>query len=124
MLTNITPRQRHKIVEYEIQFMYDRNSGYGFPCDENGKLLPMTDCAKANYDYCMTHRDEFTEWNEITAIVRHITENATGTCICGEKVELWDQYMGACECPKCGRWYNLFGQELIKPEYWEDGEDW
>ena len=46
-------------------------------------------------------------------------EPAHGTCICGEEVSLWDQYYGACECPKCGRWYNLFGQELVAPEHWE-----
>jgi hypothetical protein len=30
-------------------------------------------------------------------------------------------------CEKCGQWYNLFGQALVDPEYWEDddyyGED-
>lgn len=124
MLRNITSRQRRKIVEYEIQFMYDRNGGFGFPCDENGNLLPMEDCAKANYDHCMAHPEEFDIWNEQVSYVRYVTDNAVGTCICGVTVELWDQYMGACECPGCGRWYNLFGQELNPPETWEDGEDW
>lgn len=28
--------------------------------------------------------------------------------------------MGACQCPKCGKWYNIFGQALLDPEFWED----
>ena len=124
MLKNMTARQRRKIVEHEIQFMYDGNSGYSFPCDERGNLLPMEACAKENYDYCLAHPEEFEEWNEQVAIVRYVTDNATGTCFCGATVELWDQYMGACKCPGCDRWYNLFGQQLNPPETWEDGDDW
>lgn len=45
---------------------------------------------------------------------------AYGTCHCGGTVELTDEYMGACECPNCGQWYNLFGQELLPPDMWEE----
>jgi hypothetical protein len=31
--------------------------------------------------------------------------------------------MGACQCENCGQWYNIFGQELIDPEYWEDWKE-
>ena len=44
----------------------------------------------------------------------------TGTCNCGHKIELYDRYLGACECPYCGQWWNLFGQELKNPEHWND----
>ena len=37
-----------------------------------------------------------------------------------ETVYLYDRYRAACQCPKCGRWYNLFGQELLPPEMWEE----
>lgn len=37
-----------------------------------------------------------------------------------DEYELVNQYQGACPCPKCGQWYNLFGQELINPQYWEE----
>lgn len=43
---------------------------------------------------------------------------AIGECKCGAEVPLMDQYMGACECPGCGQWYNLSGQELLPPEEW------
>ena len=52
------------------------------------------------------------------------TEPATGVCECGHRIALWDEYMGACECPHCGRWYNLFGQELNHPDTWRNGDDW
>ena len=124
MLRDITRRQRVKIEEHKIQFMYDSDGGYSFPCDENGNLLPMEDCARKNYDYCMEHPEQFETWNKKITRERYITENATGICDCGEKVELWDQYMSACECPGCGRWYNLFGQELNHPDTWASGGDW
>ncbi len=50
---------------------------------------------------------------------RIYTKPAVGRCECGAEVELRNQYMGACECSGCGRWYNLFGQELLPPEQWE-----
>ena len=51
-------------------------------------------------------------------------ENAKALCSCGEIIELYDGYMGSCECPNCGQWYNMFGQTLIKPQYWEEDEDY
>lgn len=48
----------------------------------------------------------------------------TGECECGETVTLYNQYLGACECPKCGRWYNIWGQELNPPHTWSSGDDW
>ena len=49
-------------------------------------------------------------------------EPAHGICRCGEEVTLIDEYMGSCQCENCGQWYNLFGQELLPPNQWE--EDW
>lgn len=54
-------------------------------------------------------------YNEITYTQK---VNAQGICECGQTIELWDQYLGTCECPHCHRWYNLFGQELNPPETW------
>lgn len=47
-------------------------------------------------------------------------ENATALCSCGEIIELRNQHLGACECPNCGQWYNLFGQTLKNPRHWEE----
>lgn len=47
-------------------------------------------------------------------------EPALARCTCGTEFALTDEYMGACSCPNCGRWYNLFGQSLRNPSEWEE----
>lgn len=129
MLKNYSPAECRTVVEFELVFDDGHNNGFGFPCDKDGKLLESEEqnpAAHRNYQECLKHPDWFERFNCIVRTERRVLDNAHGTCICGEDVELWDQYLGACECPNCGRWYNLFGQELNPPEYWagdssEDG---
>ena len=122
MLRNYVPSERKTIVTYEREFLYpDMNSGFGFPCDESGNLLELSNpYAIANYNDCMAHPEKFEVFNHIRKNKHTYKENAHGTCECGNEVSLWDEYLGACECPNCGRWYNLFGQELKAPRYWEE----
>lgn len=107
----------------EFHIVFDDGEGTAgcwFACDSSGKVnenLPKE--AKTNLEYCLTHPEDFKRWNEIKRTEREYTEPAHGTCACGTEVELYDQYYGACQCPKCGRWYNLFGQSLLPPEQWE-----
>ena len=119
MLKNLVT-ETEEIREYSREFTYlDGDGGFSFPCDENGKLAEdMHECAKENYAWAMEHPEKFSEYNEFHVEVRRFT-HTHGTCSCGTEVELWDQYYGACQCPKCGQWYNLFGQSLVSPEYWE-----
>lgn len=70
----------------------------------------------------MSHADEFEIAGELLHRSWRAHDPAHGTCSCGREVFLWDQYQGACEC-ECGKWYNLFGQELVPPEYWHDDDD-
>lgn len=120
MLKNLKPRERKTEVYYTVDFDIDRNSGFTFPCDVDGNVLLWNDGLRQNYEHCLAHPEKFVSYNKVIRHVRHFTENARGTCICGAEVELYDQYYGACECEKCGRWYNLFGQELVAPKYWEE----
>lgn len=116
--------------EYILKGCKDR-SGFSFPvmypaselvpCDssqfEDWKEVSASECSwwenyrtvknDPNYEYERVRK----EWP--------ITEPAVGICVCGMEVELVNQYMGACQC-ECGRWYNLFGQRLIDPKYWEE----
>ena len=55
--------------------------------------------------------------------IRNRTANV-GECDCGQTVVLMDRYLGACDCPGCGQWYNLSGQELNDPSTWSAGSDW
>ena len=126
MLKNFVPRERVTETEYRIAFYYENNCGCSFPCDENGNLFPFNnEYAKANYENAMANPQDYPYcWNKLVKETHSYMENAHGTCECGTEVFLHDQYMGACDCPNCGRWYNLFGQELNPPSTWPDGDDW
>ena len=122
MLKNIVPRNLETITEYKIEFFRDENGGFSFDADKDGN--PMFSCkeAEANYRYAMDHPEEFPyAFNKFNEYSRDYWEPAHGTCSCGNEVSLVNEYRGACQCSKCGRWYNLFGQMLKDPEYWEEG---
>ncbi|MBP5461943.1 MAG: hypothetical protein J6Y20_07450 [Lachnospiraceae bacterium] len=115
MLKNIVRGKEVTDVEYRIDFDRDDGSGFTFPCTPTGELLnPESE----NYKWCLAHPEEFISFNTLKTIKHTYKEPDTGICSCGATVELVNQYYGACQCPECGRWYNLFGQALKAPEYW------
>lgn len=121
MLKNYTPKEYYTAISYELCFDDGCNNGYGFPCDENGKLLDGTnECAMENYKFCMENPNKFVRYNKVIKHERRTWNDPHGTCFCGNEVYLYNDYQGACQCEKCGRWYNLFGQELLPPDQWED----
>ena len=126
MLKNIVESEHMEKTEYELEFLYPgENSGFGFDCDEHGNLLPDTNpAALENYHFCLAHPEKFEVFNHRRKHITRWREPAHGTCECGEEVYLVNEYMGACSCQNCGRWYNLFGQELNDPTTWADGDDW
>ena len=95
----------------------------GFPVDDNGEVI-ITPESKENYEYGVSKSEAGLWTKRLTTCTRRFRTNAVARCHCGEEIELYDEYLGACECPNCGRWYNIFGQELENPEEWEEGEDW
>jgi hypothetical protein len=78
--------------------------------------------AKANYEACL--KDERLSEGEFEVREWTYMEPAVGKCICGKEVVLEGFYEGATRC-ECGRWYNVFGQSLLDPKYWDerDGDD-
>ena len=123
MLKNYVPSKYRTVVDYNLVFDDGCGNGFSFPCDADGKLLKSKEenpAAHANLHYCIEHPDRFERFNKLIATERRVYDNAHGTCVCGNEVELWDSYLGACQCEKCNRWYNLFGQELLPPENWEE----
>ena len=125
MLKIIKERTPEVIKEYYIEFRYkdDPEAGFCFPATSTGApdFSRMTPEAKANYEACLTDKrlteGEFTkrEWTYV--------HPALGVCSCGKEVVLDGGYQGATQC-ECGRWYNLFGQELRDPRYWEEDEEY
>lgn len=123
MFTIITPSHNVEEVSYRLAFEDEKGNGFAFPCDKDGKPLSNLDpAAIKNYEWALSHPEEFARYNEVIQQTDRYHEPHFGKCECGEKFSLWNEYMGARQCPKCGRWYNLFGQELRSPNEW--GEDY
>ena len=121
MIKIIKEREPVTIKEYFIEFKYkdDPDAGFCFPAFSNRDpdLVHMTSEALANYESCF--KDDRLEGPEFTKNEFTYMEPAVGKCICGSLVTLDSDYQGAVRC-ECGRWYNLFGQSLKDPEYWEE----
>lgn len=115
-------------IDYELCFYVEPGGGSAFPCDEHGNVLfdKMQEPAVRNYRRCLElGPDHFpVAFNKVERIVRRWREPSSGICECGKRIELFNEYLGASECPYCGRWHNLFGQLLNNPETWSRGDDW
>ena len=115
-------------VSYSLCFYTEPGGGSAFPCDEHGnvKFEKMHEPAKQNYERCLKAGPEHfpVAFKEVERTVRRWREPNSGVCDCGNRIELYNEYLGGCECPHCGRWWNLFGQALKNPEEWKDGDDW
>lgn len=121
----IREREREFVVENEVNF-YTKDTNEivsGYPSNEFGVVLigKMTQAAVTNWfrdlnNLKLYHVKNKREYN--------ITHPALFRCGCGEEFELYNQYMSACECPKCHQWVNLFGQALNNPNTWSEGDDW
>ena len=127
MLTIIKERTRETVTEYSIEFRYkdDPNVGFGFPATSDGTidLDVMSEAAEPNYEKCLT--DVRLSGPNFTTRTYSYVDPAVGKCTCEREVVLDEQhnYLGAVKCD-CGRWYNLFGQELVDPKYWEEDYDY
>ncbi len=124
MLKIIKNRTPEKLKDYYIEFLYkdDPNAGFMFPALPTGEpdFDHMPPEAKANYEKCLT--DDRLNGPDFCCDERVFMNPAVGKCSCGREVILDVGYGGAVRC-ECGKWYNLFGQELRNPEYWDESED-
>lgn len=103
-------RMKKTIYEYTIEFedkRDDGNTGFSFPCDENGKIKldGLSDCAIANYNKCESHPEKFYKYvkTESIAVVYGTCDN------CGAEISMNDNGHGEFVCPKCGRRYYTSG---------------
>lgn len=124
MFKIIKERTPETVTEYYLEFKYkdDPDAGFCFPATRSGEpdFSCMSDEAIVNYQACLTDKrlteEEFTKhkWTYMNP--------ALGICSCGRDVVLECGYAGAVRC-ECGKWYNLFGQELRDPSYWEEDDE-
>lgn len=122
MIEIISDRHKETITECRMEFdlLSDSSAGLSFDYDEKNKsVILANDAQKENYDYAVSHPDVYSQ-GTIRKFKHSYTVPAKAKCHCGSIIELTDEYMGACECPNCGQWYNLFGQELKSPSEWND----
>ena len=121
MLKIIKERTPEIIIDRYIEFTYkdDPNAGFIFPAkaDEEPDFNKMCPEAIENYKRCLLD-GRLTE-PEFIVDKRTYVSPAVGKCVCGREVVLDIDYLGAVRC-ECGKWYNLFGQELRDPRYWEE----
>ena len=121
MIKIIKERTAETFREYYIEYRYkdDPEASFCFPATPSGEpdFANMPPEAKANYEACLT--DERLTEPEFEVYERTYMDPAIGVCSCGKEVVLECDYEGAVRC-ECGKWYNLFGQELRDPRYWED----
>ena len=121
MLKIIKERTPETITDYIIEFIYkdDPNAGFVFPALPNGDpdFDKMPKQAVLSQNNCLN--DDRLDGPKFKVEKREYMTPAVGKCSCGREVILDAGYMGAVQC-ECGRWYNLFGQELKDPSYWEE----
>ena len=119
----IRERERKTSTWYCINFYAEGELCSGYDCDKDGNILKdkinpcaynnyLKDIANPNLKHCVNKYSQ------------SYTENPLFRCDCGEEFELYNEYMGSCQCSKCHRWFNIFGQSLNPPETWRDGGDW
>ena len=120
MLKDITERKRveKRYTERFFQRIGETGCGLGFDCEYDGTPVLHNEGQEENYRFAVSHPEMFEDLGVQERTFSYV-EPAHGTCACGSRVTLIDQYLGACECPGCGQWYNLFGQSLVPPECWE-----
>lgn len=106
--------QKHK-TEYAMNF-YRKDTNeicFGFPMVD-GKVVPLSDEGMKNY---LRVKEDESFYSEIEKTEVFWTEPAVAICECGNEITL---NYDAEECSFCGRLHNLFGQELLPRNMWEE----
>lgn len=115
----------HRVYkEKKVRFFKLRTEkGRGYQFDVvDGKVIFPNELAEINYLYCLGHPEEYEDKGIIIEKTSY-WEWAKAICECGKEIYLKDTYWGAGQCEYCGRWHNLFGQELLPIEEWGAEED-
>jgi len=121
-------KRRERITETTYDYNYhwkgdpDHHCGFGFPCDKDGNIFfdQMCDEAKANYAKCKDGTYDVEDMG-VRPYTHSWVEPAEAKCLCGHIIYL-ESFTNTCE--KCGRDYNMSGQELAPRRFWgeETGE--
>ena len=113
---------RVESYSYEYEWDNEKGAGFSFPCDKEGniKRSKMYPEGLANLKDCQRGIEGLTD-KGVRDDSYSYRQNAVGCCECGNTVELYDPLTN--ECGKCGRLYNMSGQELAPRSQWEETID-
>ena len=129
IVRTISERKPKKHIEYRREFQLigaDKGTGFSFPCDISGNINIKDENYphwKENYEYCIAHPEEYEDLGKMKLEWDYVSP-ATVECSCGEEFALEATCSDVCSCPGCGQWYNLFGQALVNPEFWEQDDEY
>lgn len=120
MVEIIKAAHKEFMSEQSLEYRYRDNpeAGYTFEWDGEKVVFAIPEAEK-NYIWCKEHPEEV----ECLGVVTNTWSCRVPTlarCECGEEIYLKDEYYGSCQCPNCGRWYSMFGDELNSPENWTE----
>ena len=120
MIPIIKHRERKAETTYDRVFHWktDAGSGFSFPCDKNGNLLNLNPAAKEYLEKCLNGTFDVID-DGICPYTHSWTEPAEARCHCGHVIQL-ASFTNTCE--KCGRDYNMSGQDLAPRRFW--GEEY
>lgn len=116
----LTERQRIDVKEHVVEYEHKdgRDKGwYSFKTDPIKGIIYKNEMQKRNVEMLNNSPDYIGPIPRV--IDRSYIQPTKAICECNSVIFLEDQYMGASQCPSCGRWHNMFGQTLKDPEYWE-----
>lgn len=119
-LKDYHPSRRGVDTEYRLEFDYKgkgQGNGYSFVVDAQGNLT-NPGAAKANYDYCLAHPEEFDNpGGTLRTFEFDFREDAWGKCpIDGTEVILTDGLENFCDHGHC---YNMSGDRVMSRSEWE-----
>lgn len=118
-MTIISERTRTEEIFYYYSFrwIHESSCGYDFNCDEKGNITkPMLPEAQKNLDNCINGKFRVKDMGVNSYLNSYVTP-AVGRCVCSRTVSLSDPLDNEC---KCGRWFNMGGQEVIPSHLCDD----
>lgn len=122
MIRNYVPAHLEETREKFLEFLNEDGCGYSFDLDENDRPILQTEAAKTSWELC---QKAYPNGGRKKVWTNRFRVPAKGTCQCGFDITLCGDYYGATECDRCGRWYNVWGEEILPPEMWEENlEEW
>lgn len=104
----------------EVRWGFPLVNGYVNPCKEGEEPNTYVPCPEEECTWWQNYvaaKENDALYSEVVTHKWGFYEPATAICECGKEIRL---NYDAEPCEHCGRLHNLFGQELLPREMWEE----